>query len=129
MIPAIAGVEAEVPPTRNTYTSGPAPAAHSPSTAQMAYALKFAPLEAKSETSGMSRALSAGTPGPVCQLGFGYPTHCCDGAGWPQLLGPPPPAPISLRSRPSEITSSPNGSFHTCSGSGAFKDPRLASFV
>ena len=60
--------------------------------------LPLAPFEAKSETSGTSRALSAGTPVPTCQEGFGVGSQAGtvvpleSSVGLPQVLGPPPAA-------------------------------------
>jgi hypothetical protein len=54
------------------------------------------PLLANKETSGMSLAPSAGTPGADCQDGFVYPPVQLETSVPPdvmQLLFPPPPAP------------------------------------
>src|SRR5271154_3735021 len=97
MIPAMAGVEVEVPPTR--VTAGVAPAAQSPGSAQIGQALRFGPLAAKRETSGKSRTPSLGTPAPCCHTGFEYPAIQVGrkdggepGVSCAQLLLAPPPA-------------------------------------
>jgi hypothetical protein len=72
-MPAIAGVDADVPPTTVICPSPLEFKTQSPATAQMGYPLRLVQLAAKSETSGMSRTPSLGTPDPVCQLGFAYP--------------------------------------------------------
>src|SRR5271166_1506219 len=96
MMPAIAGVEVEVPPTR--VMKEVAPATQSPASAQIGQALRLGPLAAKSETSGKSRTPSLGTPVPCCHIGFGYPAMQ-DGravserrVSCAQLLLAPPPA-------------------------------------
>src|SRR5262245_16889012 len=92
--PANAGAPAEVPPTtsrpplldRNPFTQLPIEQTRYPSW----------PAEAFKDMSGTSRALSLGTPGPVCQLGFAK-----------YRLLPPPPAVKA----PADAVS-----FHTTSG-------------
>src|ERR1700722_5262335 len=66
----------------------------------MMYALFRNPELANKETSGMSLAPSAGTPGADCQDGFGYPPEQLDGlapSDEMQLLLPPPPPVTSTR--------------------------------
>jgi hypothetical protein len=56
------------------------------------------PALANKETSGMSLALSVGTPGATCQDGFAYPPEQLDRvtpSEVVQLLLPPPPAKVS----------------------------------
>ncbi len=73
MMPAKEGAATEVPPTPVICTVPPLETGwQSPSTAQIGVKLALEPLAAKSETSGRSRAPSAGTPAPVCQEGLGY---------------------------------------------------------
>src|SRR4051812_26814332 len=60
-------------------------------------------------TSGISRALSFGTPGPACQSGFAI-----------RVLGPPP-----LDNNPSAA----EFSFHASSGIHERADPKLTEFV
>src|SRR5205823_2977314 len=66
--------------------------------------------DAVNDTSGTSRLPSAGTPGPVCQIGFAY-----------SLLAPPPLAPMG--------NPPPGGSFHDVSGMYDSAEACVAVFV
>src|SRR5580658_398816 len=136
MIPAIAGAEAEVPPTRNTFGCAPPVATQSPGFTQIGYALKLIPEDANNEISGMSRTPSLGTPGAFCQIGLGCPawhviTPGAEEVDTAQARAPQPPPSVgrNIENARLETTYSPNASFQGCSGSGAINDPSLESFV
>ena len=135
-MPAMAGADADVPPTSRTWGSPVVTGAQSPGTAQMGYALRFLPLAAKRETSGKSRTPSDGTPVAFCQEGLGYPaTQTTEVGGAPvdcaHLLGPPPPAREEMTKEVEEEgrTFKPNWLSQTCSGKGFFREPKLESLV
>jgi hypothetical protein len=78
--------------------------------------LQGLPEEANSDTSGTSRAPSAGFPKmPACQLGLLYPTQVVSSvkaklalpAPFAQLLGPPLPAPVLRKSDPVALLQKP----------------------
>jgi hypothetical protein len=54
-------------------------------------------------TSGMSRAPSAGTPSPVCQVGFGKIALAPPPLAFHALSTPPEPTSTSLMSLPDEL--------------------------
>src|SRR5262249_43138407 len=102
-IPAIAGVDADVPPTRPNENC-PCPfGTHDPRT-QIAYGSREP--DAVNDTSGRLRNCVTGSPGtPVCHAGFAK-----------NLLRPPPAAMM------------PDPLFHTFSGIGEIADPYVAPF-
>ena len=138
MTPAMAGDEAEVPPTRKTCGSVEVVAEQSPGLAQMGHALKLTPLAANRDTSGRSRAWSLGTPGAFCQEGLVYPDRQVavsteeEVVASEQLLTPPPPAALGME-KPfaglKGIALKPRSLSQGCSGNWALREPSEASLL
>src|SRR5580765_2706075 len=123
MMPAIAGVDAEVPERTSAFVRIVWPLDSVVSQKPPTQTMYPSCPAAASARSGMSRTPSFGTPIPACHEGFGVP--CTQVMKSPeivevlQLLGPPPVASHRYNPEPKQPAGSAVGSqlsFHTCSG-------------